>query len=201
MSGRCVVQVLLDPLLQHVSRGGVASTSAVGKGKKDSQIREGTGYEKLTELLSKWEFGEHFHIPNDISIRLMDGDLVSTENESFNAIVFSKEQFNVVLCFFLSSLFKQFLHFMKIPPIFLHPNVVRVPMRCSILNMLFHLDLFLLEVFFIYTFKMSGKWIFSLSDHISSLQLVTGLPNSTKGAAKGHVVISSWLTRAFGLRV
>ena len=77
---------------------------------------------------------------------------------------------------------------MKIPPIFLHSNVVRVPMGCSILNMLFHLDLFLLEVLFIYTFKMSGKWIFSLFDHILSLQLVMGLPDSTKGATKGTLL-------------
>ncbi|RVW36584.1 hypothetical protein CK203_072900 [Vitis vinifera] len=56
--------------------------------------------------------------------------------------------------------------------------------------MLYHLDLSLLEVLFIYTIKMSGKEIFSLSAHIPSLQLVTRLPDSTKGAAKICVVIS-----------
>lgn len=63
-------------------------------------------------------------------------------------------------------------------------------MGCSILDMLFHLDISLLEVLFVYIVKMSRKWIFSLSAHISSLQLVTGLLDSTKDAAKGHVVSS-----------
>lgn len=67
----------------------------------------------------------------------MDCGIVSTVQESFNVIVFSKEQFNVGLRFPFPSLFKQFLHFTKISLIFLHLNVVRVLMRCSILNMLF----------------------------------------------------------------
>lgn len=57
---------------------------------------------------------------------------------------------------------------MKISLIFLHPNAVRVLMGYSILNMLFYLDLSLLEVLFIYTIKMSGKGIFSLFSHIPS---------------------------------
>ena len=36
---------------------------------------------------------------------------------------------------------------------------------------------------------MSRKDIFSLSTHIPSLQLVTRLPDSTKGAVKGCVVV------------
>ena len=62
-------------------------------------------------------------------------------------------------------------------------------MGYSILNMLYHLDLSLLEVLFIYTIKMSGKEIFSLFAHIPSLQLVTGLLDSTKGATKWCVVV------------
>lgn len=62
-------------------------------------------------------------------------------------------------------------------------------MGCNILNMLYHLDLSLLDVLFIYTIKMSRKEIFSLSAHIPSIQLVTGLPDSTKGATKGCVVV------------
>ena len=48
---------------------------------------------------------------------------------------------------------------------------------------------------FIYTIKMSGKEISSLSTHIPSIQLVTGLPNSTKGATKRHIVVSGpWVS-------
>lgn len=113
-----------------------------------------------------------------------------TEKEPFNATVFRKEQFKIGLRFPFPSLFRQFLHFTKISPSFLHPNAVRVLMGCTILDMLFHLDLSLLEILFIYTMKMSGKRIFNLSAHIPSFQLVTGLSDSTKGATKGYVVVS-----------
>lgn len=55
--------------------------------------------------------------------------------------------------------------------------------------MLFHLDLSLLEVLFIYTIKKGKNDIFNLFASIPSLQLVTGLLDSIKGAAKGHVLV------------
>ncbi|RVW80803.1 hypothetical protein CK203_047831 [Vitis vinifera] len=45
------------------------------------------------------------------------------------------------------------------------------------------------KVLFIYTVKMSLKRIFTLFAHIPSRQLVTRLPDSTKGATKGHAVV------------
>ena len=89
----------------------------------------------------------------------------------------------------LPSLFKQFLHYTKIPPALIHPNVVRVLMGCSVLDMLFSLDLSLLEVLFVYSIKKAKNDIFSLAASIPSLQLVTGLLDSTKGAARGHVLV------------
>ncbi|RVW56362.1 hypothetical protein CK203_114751 [Vitis vinifera] len=87
-----------------------------------------------------------------------------TEKGGKNAILFTKEQFNAGLRFPLPALFKEFLHFSKIPPIFIHPNLVRVLMGCSIINML-------------------------VSAHLPSLQMVTELPDSTKGGAKGLVAV------------
>lgn len=55
--------------------------------------------------------------------------------------------------------------------------------------MLFHLDLTLLEVFFVYTIKMNEKGIFSFSAHIPFLQLMTDLLDSNEGSAKGHVLV------------
>lgn len=55
--------------------------------------------------------------------------------------------------------------------------------------MLFHLDLFLLEVIFIYTIKKGKKDIFSMFTHIPSLQLVMGFPNLNKGGAEGHELV------------
>ena len=84
---------------------------------------------------------------------------------------------------------KQFLHFSWIPPAFIHPNVIRILIGCSVLDTLYQLDLSLLEVLFVYNIKISPKERFSLSAHIPSLQFVTGLPNFSKGWAKGHVLV------------
>lgn len=99
----------------------------------------------------------------------MEGDPVSTEKEAHGGIFFSKEQFNARLRLPLPSLLKQFLYFTQIPPIFIHPNIIQVLMGCNILDMLFYLDLSLLEVFFIYTIKKGKNNIFSIFAHIPSL--------------------------------
>ncbi|RVX05544.1 hypothetical protein CK203_013617 [Vitis vinifera] len=114
---------------------------------------------------------------------------IPTEKGGKNAILFTKEQFNAGLRFPLPALFKEFLHFSQIPPIFIHPNLVRVLMGCSIINMLYSLDLTLLELFFVYSLKKAKNDIFSVSAHLPSLQMVTELPDSTKGGAKGLVAV------------
>ena len=62
-------------------------------------------------------------------------------------------------------------------------------MGCNVLSLLFNLDLSLLEVLFVYSLKKEKNDIFSMATHLPSLQLVTELPNSTKGGAKGHVLV------------
>ena len=117
--------------------------------------------EKSMEKLSVKEFRERFCIPNGVSVELTDGEAVSTETGDDHAIYFSKEQFNVGLRFPLPSLFKEFLHFTQISPTYIHPNMVRVLMGCSILSLLFNLDLSLLEVLFIYFIKKVKSDIFN----------------------------------------
>lgn len=64
-------------------------------------------------------------------------------------------------------------------------------MGYNILDMFFQLDLSLMEILFVYMVNMSQKERFNLAAHIPSLQLLIGLPNSGKGRAKGHVLVSS----------
>ncbi|RVX18925.1 hypothetical protein CK203_006881 [Vitis vinifera] len=145
---------------------------------------------KAIDKLDAKEFRERFCIPNSVAIELLNGRvLVPSEKAEEKTMIFSKEQFNAGLRFPLPALFKEFLHFTQIPPVFIHPNTVRVLMGCSIINMLYNLDLTLLEVFFVYSLKKVKNDIFSMSAHLPSLQLVTELPDSTKGGATGHVVV------------
>lgn len=102
-------------------------------------------------------FRDHFFFSNGVSFQLVEGGAVSIEKYEDHAMYFTKEQFNAGLRFLLPYLFKQFLHYTKNPSALLHPNVVRVLMGCNILDMLFHLNLSLLEVLFVYTIKKGKK--------------------------------------------
>ena len=161
------------------------------KQKTTSSVRAGDAHEKSTDKLSVKEFRDRFCIPNGVIVEFLNEgeDAVSTEKAEQDTIIFSKEQFNAGLRFPLPTLFKEFLHFTQIPPAFIHPNIVRVLMECNIINMLYNLDLMLLEVFFVYSLKKVKNDIFSMSAHLPSLQLVMELPDSTKGGAKGLVVV------------
>ena len=177
----------MAPLLKMPVKKDVASSSAAGQSGKDAS---GVVYaEKSVDKLNVRQFCERFCIPNGVSVQLVDGEAVSTEKSADNANYFIKEQFNAGLRFPLPSLFKEFLHFTQIPPTYIHPNIVRVLMGCNILSMLFNLDLSLLEVLFVYSIKKGKTDLFSLAASMPSLQLVTHLPDTTKGGAKGHVLV------------
>ena len=155
-----------------------------------SSARVSEAGEKAIDKLDVNEFRERFSIPNGVYIDLVNEEAaMPTEKGEENVILFTKEQFNAGLRFPLPALFKEFLHFSQVPPIFIHPNLVRVLMGCSIINMLYSLDLTLLEVFFVYSLKKAKNDIFSVSAHLPSLQMVTELPDSTKGGAKGLVAV------------
>ena len=119
------------------------------KKKAASSARVGDAHEKSTDNLSVKEFEDRFCIPNSVIVDFVNGkDAMSTKKAEKNVIIFTKEQFNAGLRFPLPALFKEFLHFTQIPPAYIHPNIVRVLMGCSIINMLYNLDLTMLEVFF-----------------------------------------------------
>lgn len=66
-------------------------------------------------------------------------------------------------------------------------------MGCSVLNILYRLEISLLEILLIYTIKMSTQERFSLTVHTPFLQMVARLPDSSKGWAKGSVLVfESW---------
>ena len=131
-----------------------------------SSSSEDARAEKSIDKLSVKEFRERFCIPNGVLLEFLDGEAVSTKKAEDNAITFTKEQFNTGLRFPLPSLFKEFLHFTQILPAFIHPNIVRVLMGCSVLSLLFNLDLSLLEVLFVYSLKKGKNDIFSMAAHL-----------------------------------
>ena len=100
------------------------------------------------------ELRSYCQILNNIDFELPDGPTESTVNEEDSVVYFTWEQLVARLRFSISSLVKQFLHISGAPSAFIHPNVIRILTGCSVLNLLYQLDISLVEVCFIYTLKL-----------------------------------------------
>ena len=109
------------------------------------------------------ELRSYYHIPDNIDFELLDGPVESTIYKEDGAVYFTREQLAAGLCFPISSLIKQFLYFSRAPPALVHPNIIQILTGCSVLNLLYQLDISLGEVFFIYTLKLAHGGRLSLS--------------------------------------
>ena len=82
-----------------------------------------------------------------------------------NVVYFTREQFSTGLRFLIPSLLKQLLHFTKAPLALIHPNVFKILMVCNMLNLLYELDISLVNICFIYTLKVGVGGLLSVSAH------------------------------------
>ena len=108
----------------------------------------------IISSLSMEELRAYCEIPNDIEVMLFDGPAQNTVGEKDNVVFFTQEQLEAGLRFPVSSLVKKFLHFTRAPLALVHPNVVRILTGCCVLNLLYQLDLSLVEVCFAYTLRV-----------------------------------------------
>ena len=128
------------------------STSQAGSRKGPSQDTPSAS--SLISSLSMEELRSYCRIPNDIDFELSDGPTESTIDEEDSVVYFTREHLAAGLRFPISSLVKQFVHFSRAPPALIHPNVIWILTGCSMLNLLYQLDISLVEVCFIYTLKL-----------------------------------------------
>ena len=117
----------------------------------------------IISSLSMEELKSYCQIPDNVDFELSDDPAESTIDEEDNAVYFTREQLASRLCFPISSLVKPFLHFSRAPPALIHPNVIRILTECSVLNLLYQLDISLVEVCFIYTLKLGHEGRLSMS--------------------------------------
>ena len=163
------------------------STSQVAH--KRGPILELPSTSSLVSSMSMEELRSFCQILDSISLELSNSPTASTVGEADSAIYFTREQFATRLCFLVSSLVKQFLHVSQAPPALIHPNAIRILMGCSVLNLLYRLDISLVEICFVYTLKLRTRGRLSMSTHNPRLQFVTGLLDSPKTEAKGVVLV------------
>ena len=129
------------------------------------------------------------HIHDNINFELPNGLAESTIDKEDRAVYFTKEHLIAELRFPISSLIKQFLHLSGASPALVHSNIIRILTGCSVLNLLYQLDILLVEGFFTYTSKLVHGGRLSLSAQSPWLQVVTRLPNSPKIEAKGVILV------------
>ena len=128
-------------------------------------------------------------VPNDISFRLVDRPIESTWSVEHNGVFFTREHLAAELIFPVQAMVKQFLHFTRVPPTLIHPNVILILIGCCVLNHLYQLDLMLVELFIIYFLNIGSGGRMSMSILSPRLQIVNGLPYSPKTEAKGVLLL------------
>ena len=89
----------------------------------------------MEELKVYWE------VPDNINLRLMERADDSTLGREHNGVFFTREHLAVGLRFPVPTIVKQFLHFTRVPPALIHPNVIRILIGSCMLNHLYQLDL------------------------------------------------------------
>ena len=168
---------------------GQEETSPSQVGRKRGPNRELPSTSTLVSSMSMEELMSYYQILENISLALSNGLTISTVGEANNAVHFTREQFTTGLCLPVTSLVKRFLHVSRAPPTLIHPNFIRILMGCRVLNLLYRLDISLVEIFFVYKLKLGTGGKLSMSAHNPRLQIVTELPNSPKTEAKGVVLV------------
>ena len=123
---------------------GQEETSTSQAGRKRGPKRELPFASNIISSLSMDEVRSYCQILEDINFELSKGLVESTMGDKYNVVFFTQEQLTAGLRFPVSSLVKQFLHFTKAPPTYIHPNVIQILTGCCILNLLYQLDLSLL---------------------------------------------------------
>ena len=159
--------------LQYGERSRRDSTSQAGC--KRGPGRDTLSASSIISSFSLEELRSYCHIPANIDFELPDGLFESTIDKEDGAVYFTREHLAVGLRFPVSSLIKKFLHFSGAPPTLIHRIIIRILTGCSVLNLLYQLDISLVEVFFIYTLKLAHGGRLSLLTQSPRLQVITGL--------------------------
>ena len=102
----------------------------------------------IISSLTMEELRAYCYVPNNIDLKLMKEPDESTLGGEHNAVFFTLEHLAAGLRFPVPAIVKQFLHFTRASPTLIHPNTIRILTGCSVLNLLYQLDLSLVEICF-----------------------------------------------------
>ena len=100
--------------------------------------------------LTMEELKAYCKVLNNIDLQLMERAYESMLGREHNGVFFTLEHLVAELRFPVPAIVKQFLHFTRVPPTLIHPNVIRILIGSCVLNHMYQLDLSLVEIVIIY---------------------------------------------------
>ena len=109
----------------------------------------------IISSLTMEELRAYCDFPDNIDLKLMEEPDEFTLGGEHNAMFFTREHLAAGVHFPVPAIVKQFLHFTKAPPTLIHPNTIRILTGCSVLNLLYQLDLSLVEICFAYFLRVA----------------------------------------------
>ena len=168
---------------------GQEETSISQVGRRRGPSRDMPSASSLISSLSMEELRSYCQMPSNIDFELLFGLEESTVNGEDGVVYFAWEQLAAGFRFPILSLVKQFLHFSRVSSALIHPITIRILTGCRVLNLLYQLDISLVEVCFIYTLKLGHGGRLSMLAQSPRLQFVTGLLDSPKTEAKGVILV------------
>ena len=120
---------------------GQEATSTSQAGYKRKPTKGTPSASSIISSLTVEELRAYCDVPNNIDLRLMEEPDESTLGGEHNTMFFSREHLAVGLRFLVPAIVKQFLHFIRASPTFVHPNTIQILTGCSVLNLLYQLDI------------------------------------------------------------
>ena len=123
-------------------------------GRRGERTRAAPSARSIIASLTTEELKAYYEVPDNIDLKLMGRAGESTLDGEHNSVFFTLRHLAVGLRFPMPAIVKQFLHFTRVPPSLVHPNVIRILIGCCILNHLYQLDLSLVELCIIYFMRI-----------------------------------------------
>ena len=134
---------------------GQEATSTCQAGRERRPTRGMPSASSIISSLTMEELRAYCNVPANINLKLMEEPDESTLGGEHNAVFFTREHLAAGLHFPVPAIVKQFLHFTRAPPAIIHPNTIRILTGCSVLNLLYQLDLSLVEICFAYFLRVA----------------------------------------------
>ena len=110
-------------------------TSSNQAGRRQGPTRGTPSASSIISSLTMEELRAYCDVLDNIDLKLMEKPDESTIGGEHNSVFLTREHLATGLRFPVLALVKQFFHFTKAPPTLVHPNIIRILTKCSVLSL------------------------------------------------------------------